>query len=39
MLDVLADRTYRYLFASQIVALLGTGVWLRRKKSQAVAAK
>ena len=26
MLDVLADRTYRYLFASQIVALLGTGL-------------
>ncbi|UYQ72264.1 MFS transporter [Pelagibacterium flavum] len=26
MLDVLADRTYRHLFASQIIALLGTGL-------------
>ena len=26
MLDVLADRTYRHLFAAQVVALLGTGL-------------
>lgn len=26
MLQVLADRTYRYLFAAQVVALLGTGL-------------
>ena len=26
MLDVLADRTYRNLFAAQVVALLGTGL-------------
>lgn len=26
MLEVLADRTYRHLFAAQIVALLGTGL-------------
>ena len=26
MLEVLADRTYRHLFAAQVVALLGTGL-------------
>ena len=26
MLDILSDRTYRHLFAAQIVALLGTGL-------------
>jgi H+ antiporter protein len=26
MLDILADRTYRHLFAAQVVALLGTGL-------------
>lgn len=26
MLDVLADRTFRHLFAAQVVALLGTGL-------------
>ncbi len=26
LLDVLADRTYRHLFAAQVVALLGTGL-------------
>ena len=26
MLSVLADRTYRHLFAAQVVALLGTGL-------------
>ena len=26
MLEVLADRTYRHLFAAQVIALLGTGL-------------
>ena len=26
MLEVLSDRTYRHLFAAQIIALLGTGL-------------
>lgn len=26
MLDVLADRTYRHLFAAQVIALIGTGL-------------
>ena len=26
MLSILADRTYRHLFAAQVVALLGTGL-------------
>ena len=26
MLEVLSDRTYRHLFAAQIIALLGTGM-------------
>lgn len=25
MFEVLADRTYRHLFAAQVIALLGTG--------------
>lgn len=26
MLDILSDRTYRHLFAAQVVALMGTGL-------------
>jgi len=26
MFDILVDRTYRHLFAAQVVALLGTGL-------------
>ena len=26
MFEVLADRTYRHLFAAQVIALLGTGL-------------
>ena len=26
MLSVLADRTYRHLFAAQVIALIGTGL-------------
>lgn len=30
MLSVLADRTYRHLFAAQIIALVGTGMMTLR---------
>jgi hypothetical protein len=26
MLDILANRTYRHLFAAQVIALIGTGL-------------